>query len=137
MPPTWDAAPCPPPCAAPPEYPSHPEPPDHAAPAYRAGRRCLSGAGGYAWTNYGALLVVLSNFIDHTDGELARISGKGSKIGHFYDLASDALITVLLFVSMGMAIGATAPATTEAIGPVGRGTVAGLAVALIFFCACV
>jgi phosphatidylglycerophosphate synthase len=49
---------------------------------------------------------VISNFVDHTDGELARISGKSSKIGHFYDLAGDALITVLLFVSFGMAVAA-------------------------------
>jgi len=97
-----------------------------------AGVACLA-QGGFAWTNYGALLIVLSNFVDHTDGELARISGKSSKIGHFYDLASDALITVLLFVSMGMAVASQAPAMAEALGPVGRGTLAGLAVALIFF----
>lgn len=30
----------------------------------------------------GAWLFVLSNFLDHTDGELARISGKSSKWGH-------------------------------------------------------
>ena len=99
-----------------------------------AGIACIA-QGGYAWTNWGALLVVLSNFVDHTDGELARISGKSSKIGHFYDLASDALITVLLFISFGMAIAATSAtnAAPEAFGPVLRGTVAGLAVALIFF----
>ncbi len=96
-----------------------------------AGIACIA-CGGYAWTNWGALLVVISNFVDHTDGELARISGKSSKIGHFYDLASDALITVLLFVSFGMATAATG-AAADAIGPVWRGTVAGLAVALIFF----
>src|SRR6202453_3633231 len=61
--------------------------------------------GGFAWTNAGALLIVLSNFVDHTDGELARISGKSSRIGHFYDLACDALVTVLLFVGMGLGIG--------------------------------
>lgn len=97
-----------------------------------AGVACLA-QGGFAWTNYGALLIVLSNFVDHTDGELARISGKSSKIGHFYDLASDALITVLLFVGMGMALAQPATSGAEALGPVGRGTVAGLAVALIFF----
>ena len=32
--------------------------------------------GTYGWTNIGALLMVLSNFLDHTDGELARISGR-------------------------------------------------------------
>lgn len=99
-----------------------------------AGIACIA-QGGYAWSNWGALLVVISNFVDHTDGELARISGKSSKIGHFYDLASDALITVLLFVSFGMAVAnTTAPgAAPETFGPVLRGTVAGLAVALIFF----
>src|SRR5271154_4372596 len=46
--------------------------------------------GTYGWSNVAALLLVLSNFLDHTDGELARISGKSSRIGHLYDLASDA-----------------------------------------------
>lgn len=95
-----------------------------------AGVACIA-QGGYDWTNYGALLVVVSNFVDHTDGELARISGKSSKIGHFYDLASDALITILLFVSFGMAI--AAQGAGEFMDPVLRGTIAGVAVALIFF----
>src|ERR1700754_2397511 len=56
--------------------------------------------GTYGWINLGALLLILSNFLDHTDGELARISGKSSRIGHIYDLASDAAVTILLFVSM-------------------------------------
>ncbi|WP_186426524.1 CDP-alcohol phosphatidyltransferase family protein [Cupriavidus metallidurans] len=95
-----------------------------------AGIACIA-QGSYGWTNFGALLVVISNFVDHTDGELARISGKSSKIGHFYDLASDALITVLLFVSFGMAV--AAQGAGDGLGSVWRGTVAGLAVALIFF----
>ena len=48
--------------------------------------------GTYGWSNLAALLLVLSNFLDHTDGELARISVKSGRIGHVYDLASDALI---------------------------------------------
>lgn len=62
-----------------------------------AGALCLA-QGGFGWINAGALLIVLSNFVDHTDGELARISGKSSKIGHFYDLAADALVTVTVQV---------------------------------------
>ncbi len=54
-----------------------------------AGAWCLTQPG-FGWINAGALLIVLSNFVDHTDGELARISGQSSKLGHFYDLASDA-----------------------------------------------
>src|ERR1700740_1035275 len=57
--------------------------------------------GTYGWVNIGALLLILSNFLDHTDGELARISGKSSRIGHIYDLASDAVVTILLFFAMG------------------------------------
>src|ERR1700685_42929 len=46
--------------------------------------------GTYGWSNLAALLLVVSNFLDHTDGELARMSGKSSRIGNIYDLASDA-----------------------------------------------
>ncbi|WP_041680964.1 MULTISPECIES: CDP-alcohol phosphatidyltransferase family protein [Cupriavidus] len=95
-----------------------------------AGVACLT-QGGFAWANGGALLVVLSNFIDHTDGELARISGKSSKLGHFYDLFSDAVVTILLFVSMGIGVSGQFP--DAAVSGVVRGSVAGVAVALIFF----
>jgi phosphatidylglycerophosphate synthase len=81
--------------------------------------------GTYGWSNVGAVLLVLSNFIDHTDGELARISGKTSRIGHLYDLASDAVVTILLFFAMGVGVGGAASAA--------RGALAGTAIALIFF----
>jgi archaetidylinositol phosphate synthase len=88
--------------------------------------------GSYVWSNVGALLLVLSNFLDHTDGELARISGKSSRIGHLYDLASDATVTILLFVAMGVGIDA---APGSLLGGVGMllGAIAGTSVALIFF----
>ena len=57
--------------------------------------------GDIIWVNIGAWLFALSNFLDHTDGELARLSGKSSKWGHQYDLASDAIIHILLFVCIG------------------------------------
>lgn len=77
--------------------------------------------------NVAALLVVLSNFLDHTDGELARMSGKSSRFGHYLDLASDALVTVGMFVGMGIGL----------VGQLGSsaawmGCSAGLAVAGIF-----
>lgn len=103
-----------------------------------AGAACLA-QGSFGWTNAGALLIVLSNFVDHTDGELARISGKSSRLGHCYDLASDALITVLLFVCIGVGLADQAGAMSArlsiapAISPIALGFVAGIAVALIFF----
>jgi len=96
-----------------------------------AGALCLA-RGGFAWTNAGALLIVLSNFVDHTDGELARIGGKTSRIGHFYDLAADALVTVMLFVGMGVGASVSNHAGLV-VAPGWLGAVAGVAVALIFF----
>jgi phosphatidylglycerophosphate synthase len=88
--------------------------------------------GSYGWSNVGALLLILSNFLDHTDGELARMSGKTSRIGHVYDLASDALVTILLFVGVGVGVGGNIK-TPLAIAPGLLGLIAGCAVALIFF----
>ncbi|WP_345815901.1 CDP-alcohol phosphatidyltransferase family protein [Paraburkholderia sp. PREW-6R] len=96
-----------------------------------AGALCLAH-GDFAWANSGALLIVLSNFVDHTDGELARIGGKSSRIGHFYDLACDALVTVMLFIGMGVGVGG-AHLQGLKVPPGWLGALAGVAVALIFF----
>jgi len=88
--------------------------------------------GTYGWSNAAALLLVVSNFLDHTDGELARISGKTSRIGHLYDLASDAMVTILLFVAMGLGVGAKHGLLLD-LPPVALGASAGVAVALIFW----
>jgi phosphatidylglycerophosphate synthase len=78
--------------------------------------------GTFLWSNFGALLMVLSNFLDHTDGELARMSGKSSRFGHLYDLTSDAAVTILVFIAMGIGVGLAGP-----------GLLAGTAIAAIFF----
>ncbi len=88
--------------------------------------------GTYGWCNVAALLVILSNFLDHTDGEFARLSGKTSRVGHFYDLASDAAVTILLFVAMGVGI-ATSADNPLGVPPPVLGAVAGAAIALIFY----
>jgi phosphatidylglycerophosphate synthase len=88
--------------------------------------------GTYGWSNVASLLLVVSNFLDHTDGELARISGKSSRIGHVYDLASDAAVTILMFIAVGAGLGANVR-TPLAIPPIVLGGVAGCAIALIFF----
>jgi len=88
--------------------------------------------GTYEWSNVGALLVVVSNFLDHTDGELARISGKSSRLGHLYDLASDALVTILTFIALGVGVGAKSTLNLP-LPPVALGSIAGCAIALIFY----
>jgi archaetidylinositol phosphate synthase len=89
--------------------------------------------GSYGWSNLAALLLVLSNFLDHTDGELARMSGKTSRFGHLYDLASDALVTILLFLAIGIGVGAKPGMDLGGVPPAALGAVAGTAIALIFF----
>jgi archaetidylinositol phosphate synthase len=88
--------------------------------------------GTYAWSNLAALLFVLSNFVDHTDGELARISGKSSRLGHLYDLASNAAVTILLFIAIGIGVDAK-PGIALPLPPSVLGATAGCAIALIFF----
>src|SRR5450631_3172146 len=88
--------------------------------------------GSYGWSNLAALLLVLSNFLDHTDGELARMSGKTSRFGHLYDLASDALVTILLFIAIGVGVAAK-PGVDIGLPPALLGLVAGCAIALIFY----
>lgn len=88
--------------------------------------------GSYGWSNVAALLLVLSNFLDHTDGELARMSGKTSRIGHIYDLASDALVTILLFIAIGIGVGSKA-GVELGVPPAVLGLAAGSAIALIFY----
>ncbi|WP_299715746.1 CDP-alcohol phosphatidyltransferase family protein [Caballeronia sp.] len=95
-----------------------------------AGAYYLS-VGSFWLCSLGALLIALSNFVDHTDGELARISGQSSKIGHFYDLACDSLVTVLLFVGLGFYVRVHHPAMI--VSAEWLGAIAGVAVALIFF----
>ena len=59
--------------------------------------------GEYLYSNAGACCFVFSNFLDHADGELARLKNETSIKGHTYDLISDALVNIFLFI--GISIG--------------------------------
>ncbi|MDF5709622.1 MAG: CDP-alcohol phosphatidyltransferase family protein [Nostoc sp. S4] len=80
------------------------------------------------WANIGAALFALSNFLDHTDGELARLSGKSSKWGHQYDLFSDAVIHILLFIGIGYGLRGGELGSWALV----MGIVSGVSVACIF-----
>jgi phosphatidylglycerophosphate synthase len=88
--------------------------------------------GTYGWSNVGGVLLVASNFLDHADGELARLTGASSKWGHIYDLASDAVVTTLLFIAIGAGV-ETWPAYLSGWPPVVVGAVAGSTIAIIFY----
>ena len=40
------------------------------------------------YLNIAALLIVISNFLDHADGELARQGNKSSQFGHIYETSN-------------------------------------------------
>ena len=78
---------------------------------------------------YAAGIFMLSNFVDHMDGELARLTGKSSRFGYHFDNYSDAVIHVTLFVCIGIGlqeswIGGWAP---------WLGLIAGVSVSTLFF----
>lgn len=81
------------------------------------------------WTTAGAILFILSMFLDRADGELARLSGKTSAWGHKFDLVSDSLANALAFIGIGIGLrgselGVWAPAL---------GISAGVAVAVVLW----
>ena len=75
--------------------------------------------GGWA-AHLGAACFVLSLWLDHLDGALARRTGRTSAFGHYYDLAADCSVLVAVFVAIGIAeelpgLGAAAGLGTTAI----------------------
>jgi len=84
--------------------------------------------GGFWPANAGAACFCLSNFLDHADGELARMTGMTSRFGHLYDLLSDAAVNVLLFVGMGIGL----MNSELGVAALPLGCLAGLSVAGIF-----
>jgi phosphatidylglycerophosphate synthase len=81
------------------------------------------------WDIAGGVIFVLSAFLDRADGELARLSGKTSKLGHRYDLASDVASNVIAFA--GIAIGLShGPLGASALA---MGVIAAAAVGAIFW----
>ena len=84
--------------------------------------------GSYLWSNIGAVCFAISNFLDHTDGEYARLTGKMSSFGHYFDLASDAAANILLFLGIGIGL----MHGKLGIYALPMGAAAGIAVAAIF-----
>lgn len=87
----------------------------------------LFALGGGA-THVGALCFILAFWLDHADGELARMTGRTTVGGHYYDLAAGGAVLVTLFIGIGFG---------QQAGPLGAwslvlGVGAGVAIAVIF-----
>jgi phosphatidylglycerophosphate synthase len=78
-------------------------------------------AQGGAVANVGGACFMLAFLLDHADGELARMTGRTSAFGHYYDLAAGGAVLVAVFVGIG-----------SGLHRVGLGVAAGLAIAVIF-----
>lgn len=65
-----------------------------AAGFFASGERVLIAAGG--------LLFMLACLSDHVDGELARLTGRTSTFGHYYDRATAATVYTTSFLGIGV-----------------------------------
>ncbi len=60
-------------------------------------------AGPQAW-GWAALVYMLAVFTDHTDGELARLAGKSSRFGYYYDYIAGCANYTALFLGLGVGL---------------------------------
>lgn len=78
-------------------------------------------AGGGPLMAPGAALFLVSTLLDRADGELARQSRRSSRIGARFDLVSDCLSTMAVFLGLGIGAAASLPLDPSLqpwIGPV-------------------
>lgn len=64
----------------------------------------LFAAGTSSAANWGAALFVLARFLDHFDGELARLQGTASDFGARYDYVAGGVSYAALFVGIGIGL---------------------------------
>ncbi len=89
----------------------------------------LFGLGLQPAANWAALLFVVAVLTDHVDGEVARMSGKASVFGHYYDHVAAALSYTAMFIGAGIGLGAGAGGGWT----VAAGLAAGFSVIAIMF----
>lgn len=87
----------------------------------------LFALGGSA-AHWGAALFMISAFIDHADGELARMSGRTSTFGQYFDLLATALSMIALFIGIGAGLGESVLGGWAAF----LGITAGISVGIVF-----
>ncbi len=70
------------------------------------GAGALFAVGGAPAIHWAAGLFVLARFLDHFDGELARLTGKASRFGYYFDYAAGGLGFAALFAGIGWGLAA-------------------------------
>jgi len=66
----------------------------------------LFALGGAPAIHWAAGLFVLARFLDHCDGELARLTGTASRFGYYFDYAVGGLAHAALFAGIGWGLAA-------------------------------
>ena len=66
--------------------------------------------GDAALADWAAALFVLARFLDHFDGELARLKDAASRFGYYYDYVAGAISYAALFLCLGVG---------QSVGPLG------------------
>lgn len=62
----------------------------------------LFAEGERAAASWGGALFILAMFFDHLDGELARVSQKTSRFGHYFDRVTAAVVYTTTFIGIGV-----------------------------------
>lgn len=65
----------------------------------------LFALGDTALANWAAGLFVLARFLDHFDGELARLTDKTSRFGYYFDYVTGGVSYATLFFGIGIGLG--------------------------------
>lgn len=85
-------------------------------------------AGDYFWTVWGGIFFIISALLDRADEELARLSGRISTGGHWYDLYCGMLVNVMVFVGIGFGLTEAVPGIRAPV----MGIISGLSIGAIF-----
>lgn len=62
----------------------------------------LFAEGEHAAISWGGALFMLAMFLDHVDGEFARICGQTSRLGHYFDRLTAATVYTATFIGIGI-----------------------------------
>jgi len=76
--------------------------------------------------NWGASFFILARFMDHFDGELARMTGKTSRLGYYLDYMAGGVSYTALFICIGIGLtNASLAGISLGTWPVVLGSIAG------------
>lgn len=89
---------------------------------------CWCYALGGAYAHLGSVLFIAAYVIDHADGELARLTGRTSAFGHYYDLVVDGIVVAGLCIGIGIGL----QDSVLSVPTAWLGAIAGISIALIF-----